>query len=333
MKVSAVIPTYNRRAQVLRAIESVLAQSVPVDEIIVVDDGSTDGTAEAIRRRFGARVSVFQQKNAGVSAARNRGVREAGGEWIAFLDSDDVWMPTKIERQLEALAAFGGEFGLCFTDMVYDGNPDLKLTIFQETGFEPAVRVGALEDHAKYMLVERERPFLFTSTFMVRHVLLKELGGYDEALILGEDLDVTFQLGFRTRFCFVAEPLVRFDRTPSRTDGLCDLYASRDDRKYENLERRYTKWLRMPEVAGTAHEQPVRNLLRKICYDSAACKIHQLRIGPALGEVARLRALGDSYSLIIATLLSHKIAKLRRRLSGLERTDERKPVGPGPNLA
>lgn len=144
MKVSALIPTYNRRTQVTRAIESVLAQSVPVEEIIVVDDGSTDGSAEAIRSCYGSRVAIYRQENAGVSSARNRGIREAQGEWIAFLDSDDVWLPTKIERQLEALGELGNEFGLSFTDCLYDGDPDRKLSIFQETGFEDAPRFGSL---------------------------------------------------------------------------------------------------------------------------------------------------------------------------------------------
>lgn len=145
MKVTALIPTYNRRRQVLSAIDSVLAQTAPVDEIIVVDDGSTDGTAEAVCSRHGSDVRVFRQGNAGVSAARNRGLREARGKWVAFLDSDDVWLPTKIERQFEALAAFGDEFGLCFTDCAYDSNPESKPSFFLETGFLHAPGFGTLD--------------------------------------------------------------------------------------------------------------------------------------------------------------------------------------------
>jgi glycosyltransferase involved in cell wall biosynthesis len=326
VKVSALIPTYNRRTQVLRAIDSVFAQTAPVDEIIVVDDGSTDGTADAIRSRYGSRVAVFRQENAGVAAARNQGLREARGEWVAFLDSDDVWFPTKIQRQLEAVAVLGGEFGLCFTDCVYSGSPDMKRSLFQDIGFEGAPRLGLLEEPAKYMVARRE-PFLHIPSFLVLRSLVEKIGGFDDALFIGEDSDMVFRLSFKARFCFVAEPLVEVDRTRSRDVGLCDLYSARDDRKYESLERRYTKWLAMAEVAGRAeYERPIREMLREVCFDSAEAKIHQLRIGPALREIGRLKALGYGYASIGATLLSRKIAKVQRSIGGIESTAVRAVV-------
>jgi len=94
MNLSAILPTYNRRALISRAVESVLAHTVPVNEIIAVDDGSTDGTAEAVQSQFGPRVMVLWQPNAEVSEARNHGIHAARGEWIAFLDSDDSWLPS-----------------------------------------------------------------------------------------------------------------------------------------------------------------------------------------------------------------------------------------------
>ena len=103
MKVSALIPTYNRRAYVMRAIESVLSQSVPADEVIVVDDGSNDDTVEQVEGRFGSKVRVVRQENRGVSGARLRAIKEARGEWIAFLDSDDEWSPGRQAYLLEAL--------------------------------------------------------------------------------------------------------------------------------------------------------------------------------------------------------------------------------------
>ena len=102
MTVSAVIPAYNRKAYIRRAIDSALAQTIPVDEIVVIDDGSTDGTADAVEAWYGGQIRVVRQENTGVSGARLRGIREASGQWIAFLDSDDEWVP---ERNGELLAA------------------------------------------------------------------------------------------------------------------------------------------------------------------------------------------------------------------------------------
>src|SRR5271156_236898 len=100
--VSAIIPTYNRGYVVGKAIDSILNQTYDNIEIVVVDDGSTDNTQEKLKE-YGDRIRVVYQKNSGPSAARNHGVRASRGEFIACLDSDDVWMPTKIERQVSLL--------------------------------------------------------------------------------------------------------------------------------------------------------------------------------------------------------------------------------------
>lgn len=104
MRISVVIPAYNAAAFVGEAVRSVLAQSRPADEVIVVDDGSTDDTAARLAE-FGPPVRAVRQANGGVSSARNRGVREATGDLIAFLDADDVWHPRKLEMQVPALLA------------------------------------------------------------------------------------------------------------------------------------------------------------------------------------------------------------------------------------
>src|SRR5216684_3041492 len=97
--VSAIIPAYNAEATLARAIDCCLAQTHPLYEIIVVDDGSTDGTAD-IARRYAEPVRLERKKNGGPSSARNHGARVAQGDWLAFLDADDRWLPTKIEKQL-----------------------------------------------------------------------------------------------------------------------------------------------------------------------------------------------------------------------------------------
>jgi glycosyltransferase involved in cell wall biosynthesis len=116
--VSVIIPTYNRADTLPRAIDSALGQTHRAVEAIVVDDGSRDGTAELMERRYAdePRVRFFRQENAGVSAARNRAMRAARGDYLAFLDSDDVWKPWKIELQLACFRAFP-EAGMVWTDM------------------------------------------------------------------------------------------------------------------------------------------------------------------------------------------------------------------------
>jgi len=308
LTISAVIPTFNRRARVLQAIDSVLAQTVPVDEIIVVDDGSTDGTAEAIEMKHGPSVNVIKLENRGVSAARNHGIHKARGKWIAFLDSDDIWLPTKIQRQLEALSALGSESGLCFTDNIFSGDPALQLSRFQQTGFDAATKFGTLDEPAEFVVGWRN-PFV-TSSMLVKSSLLQDPYGFDEALVIGEDVDLIFRLGFRTTFCFVAEQLVQMDRDPNRDLGLEKLLATRDDRRYDSIERMYVKWLAMPEVAGTKYEQPIRGLLRQDYYSSVEAKLHELRVGPAFRRIGRLRDLGDSYGFIAYMLLTRKVRKL-----------------------
>jgi glycosyltransferase involved in cell wall biosynthesis len=127
--VSAIIPTWNRRELVQRAIDSALAQTRPPEEIIVVDDGSTDGTGDALRSRYGdligERIVYHRQDNAGVSAARNAGMRLARGRYFALLDSDDLWHPEKNARQLAWLDAHP-DFGMVLCDVVRvdaDGTP------------------------------------------------------------------------------------------------------------------------------------------------------------------------------------------------------------------
>lgn len=118
MRVSAVVPAYNYRHTIGRALESILQQTSPVEEILVIDDGSTDGTGDAVaavqRRHAEAKITYVRQQNAGPSAARNHGARLAAGDWVAFLDADDYWYPAKIALQA-GLAARFPQAGLVFS--------------------------------------------------------------------------------------------------------------------------------------------------------------------------------------------------------------------------
>ena len=114
ISISVIIPTYNRFVALQNALASVYAQTLPPSEVIVVDDGSTDGTAEMVRREY-PDVKLLIQNNQGVSAARNTAIQVAEGDWIALLDSDDEWLPKKLETQMAALEK-APQVALCHTD-------------------------------------------------------------------------------------------------------------------------------------------------------------------------------------------------------------------------
>jgi glycosyltransferase involved in cell wall biosynthesis len=311
LRVSALIPTYNRREHTCRAIDSVLAQTLPVDEIIVVDDGSTDGTADEVCGRYGSRVAVIRQKNAGVSAARNCAIRAARGEWLAFLDSDDVWLPEKLALQFDAVAKLGaGEFGACFTDCAFCGNESMRLSAFAAAGLESPAKFGALADPAKYVLARH--PVMFVQNLLVRRALIEELGGFDETMVVSEDTDLLFRLALKTKICFVAETLVRIDRTPSRAVGLCEIYSSDEERVYEVLERMYSKWLTLPPSLTGAHRLEIRQMLLSTRYDHAIAKVCRFRLAEAFRKLHDAKAMESSYGAVVATLLSRGVRKLRR---------------------
>ncbi len=182
--VSVVIPAYNAEAWLARALDSVHAQTrVPV-EAIVVDDGSTDGTAQ-VTRRYGPSVHYVFQHNAGVAAARNRGIAESTQEWIAFLDADDEWLPHKTERQLAILADDPRlRWCACTCELVAAGSPAVD-------GI-PDKAAGALGPRAALSFFEaarRQLP-LQTSGFIVRRSVLTETGGFDAMLRVSEDRDL-----------------------------------------------------------------------------------------------------------------------------------------------
>jgi glycosyltransferase involved in cell wall biosynthesis len=215
-QISAVIPTYNRKEKVQKAIESVLAQTRPVLEVVVVDDGSSDGTEQSIRETFGDRVRYFCQTNQGSSVARNRGIEEARGEWIAFLDSDDLWQPDKIEWQWKALEQMGPECGACYTDVGFMNHSETR-TMFQLAvdNYRHAEEIGVNSDVLRLLV----RPggagmVVCLSSLLARRELMRELGGFDPRLLYTQDSELMFRLAMRTRFCYVNRPVVLFDRSP-----------------------------------------------------------------------------------------------------------------------
>ena len=215
--VSVIVPSYNRRELLARALDSILAQTVPVDEIIVVDDGSTDGTGEMLQTRYGERVRHVWQANAGVSAARNRGLSLARGAFIALLDSDDLWHPRKTALQLQWLADHPDHaMVLCDVERVdIDGNP---LGITRRRDAIP------VDGYVLRWLVHE--PSLVPASMMMRREVYETIGGFDESLRTAEDLEYHLRIARHFRIGVVEEALVVAVR---EHDGLSSLATTNDD--------------------------------------------------------------------------------------------------------
>jgi glycosyltransferase involved in cell wall biosynthesis len=215
-KVSVIIPTYDRAAEVQDAIESVLAQTFSDLEVIVVDDGSSDGTGQILRNIFGDRIRYYFQPNQGPSVARNRGVAEARGEWVAFLDSDDLWEKEKLEWQFRALEQFGPQCGSCYTDVRFFNHSETR-TFFQmaEENYRHEAELGVNAEVMRLVV----RPggagmVVCLSSLLARTDLIKRTG-FDPKLLYSQDSEFMFRLAMLTGFCYVNRPLVRFDRAPA----------------------------------------------------------------------------------------------------------------------
>ena len=141
--VSAIIPTYNRAHLVTEAIDSVLAQTYPHIEVIVVDDGSTDDTMARLAP-YGSRIRVIRQENAGPAAARNKGIAASSGGLVAFLDSDDLWLPAKIERQVRLLQKAGTSIPCCLCNINMRWEPK-RTRFIRDRGPEAAYCRGNLD--------------------------------------------------------------------------------------------------------------------------------------------------------------------------------------------
>jgi len=199
MKITAVIPAYNSAAYITQALDSIAAQTRPVSEIIVVDDGSTDDTADLVRNWAGpVPLSLVTQKNQGPSAARNRGIRAADGDWIAFLDADDQWTPTKIEEQCAALARHP-TLALVASDMA-ETDSSGKITTpsvldqHDLLGFFEELDGAPLPDALAALL---RKNFIPTGTVLARRSVLLETGPFNPRIRYGEDLELWARIAAR----------------------------------------------------------------------------------------------------------------------------------------
>lgn len=213
--VSVVIPAWNAAETIARAVQSVLVQSFVPQEIIVVDDGSTDGTV-AKARACGPVRPVVMPRRSGAGAARNAGIRAAAGSWIAFLDADDEWLPQKLEKQMRASAETSVIF--CASEEFAPDGTTLGDTLRGQT-------VDCSPDAFKSLL---RANFIATPTVMAPRDLLLQLGGFDEGLPVAEDQDLWIRLATVVRLIYVPETLARVHVRP----GSLSSYRGQDQSRF-----------------------------------------------------------------------------------------------------
>jgi glycosyltransferase involved in cell wall biosynthesis len=263
---SVIIPTYNRATFVTKAIDSVLRQSFTEYEIIVVDDGSTDTTTQALEQ-YGTRITVIHQANSGVSAARNAGIRKTTGRWIAFLDSDDEWNENYLARQSEQITSKPNVIAFITNAInIHPGGQNhthFENTILKRFGTRTFVRIKrpfrAIVNHSDW----------FLQSMVVRRDVLLRAGLFDTTLTIAEDRDVIARLALEGEFGFNKEVLVKIYR---RTEPIRNLASARGsmrarksiDKVFENLRRdhrlRFMERLMLAKVSS-ANQRGIGNLL------------------------------------------------------------------------
>lgn len=250
--ISVVIPLYNKAEQVEASLRSVLAQTYKDFEIVVVDDGSTDGSVEKVESLGIENLRLICQKNAGVSAARNRGIEEARGEFVAFLDADDLWKPDYLAMQFEMTQKYP-ECDVFATNYEFmDSDGAISTTKFNKMGIEQR---GVFENY--FEVASCSHPPLWTSAVMARRSALLAIGGFPLGIRSGEDLLTWARLACRYRIAYCRKPLAIFNvegydvsekpkRVPAEDDVVGrELKRLMDDYKTPGLRAYCSIWHKM----------------------------------------------------------------------------------------
>jgi glycosyltransferase involved in cell wall biosynthesis len=276
--VSVIIPTYNRAGIISRTIDNVFEQTYRNFELIIVDDGSIDETLEVLKR-YGDRIRVVAQKNAGPAVARNRGARAARGEIIAFQDSDDLWQPTKLDRQV-ALLEMDRSIPCCLCNVlmrVVDGKP---FTSFEHSLIRFEHEEGIWLNVADVLTT---RFVLFNQAAAIRRWAFEKVGGFPEDLKYLEDYELPLRLSGVGPWTFIRKPLVVYGENSP-------LSFSEQAKKESSILREcevaiYERILALPE--GEAFESNAqRNLKWRL--QRARSGIRSSKLMQAQSQIARL---------------------------------------------
>lgn len=289
--VSTVIPTFNRKADVAVAVRTALAQTHREHEIIVVDDGSSDGTREALVEEHGERLKILRTERTGVSGARNHGMAAAQGDYIALLDSDDEWLPGKLEAQVRFLED-RPDFGMVVTDVVQMDHRRQAHGVLR--------RRDAIPEDGDVLTYVIRQPALAPSSALFRRTVLDDVGPFDTGLPTAEDIDFHLRVALRWKIGVIPEPLTRAMRGH---DGL------------SSLPRTYSDYLAVMERFIESHPEIPLQHRRAGLHAAALRNLRGLlvsgHVGPAVSVGARAatraRSFGDVFDLIRMTPLAVRV--------------------------
>ncbi len=262
--VSVVIPAYNVAAHIGEAIDSVLAQDYAPVEIIVVDDGSRDDTADVVSSRF-PQVTLIRKANGGAATARNAGIRQAQGEFIAFLDADDIWLPGKLKAQVDYFRAHPDVAMNCtgFSQWVSDEEgvfPDPLSVIPDQAGVASDAIDRELSGWVYHRLLLRS--FVWTTTVMMRRTLIDKIGLFDESFRLGQDYEYFLRASRETEIHRLSRAYALYRQHPGSATarGIDYNYAARV------IEGAHRKWGLASPNGDCISEREFRERLHKIHY-------------------------------------------------------------------
>lgn len=208
--VSVIIPTYNRDYCIQNAVQSVLNQQYENMEILVLDDGSTDQTEQVIQDMGDSRICYWKNsKNCGAAATRNIGIQMAKGEYIAFQDSDDLWLEGKLQKQVKLIQE--GGYGMVYSCFQREF-PDGRIEKVPRDGIQKEAKQGNIYP---YLLAES---YISTQTMLVKQEILQQVQGFDEAMKSYEDYDLAIRIAKCCQVGFIDEVLVHLHTLPDSID-------------------------------------------------------------------------------------------------------------------
>ena len=266
-EVSVVIPAFNAGGFISRTINSVLAQTYKDYEVIVVDDGSTDNTAEAVKS-YGSKVQYIHQANAGDGPARNTGIKAAKGRWVAFLDHDDEWLPEKLASQMNMLSS-NPDLRWCGTNR-YQSDGQRCAVVTDSRKIE--IKLGGRDYFENYFRAITEGGCqVITSTLMVRRDVFSEVGVFDGCWKRCADQDMWWRITYKfPRIGYISKPLVIVHL---EAPTLTTVRLSLEDKRGEDIRKLITRHLGLAKAANMNEE--FKPLAAKILKDALLAMLYR----------------------------------------------------------